>query len=67
MEMKATSQGKLVGQLWLLLAKLGLRLSVGIHIVREFSMNTKATTARFTVVSTELKSDTLWILAKRHI
>jgi hypothetical protein len=67
MEMKATSQGKLVARLWLLLAKLGLQLSVGIHIEREFNMSTKVTTAKFKVVSTELKSDTLWILAKRLI
>jgi hypothetical protein len=67
MEMKATSQGKLVGLLWLWLARLGLRSSVGIHIEQESNMSTKVTTAKFKVVSTELKSDTLWISAKRLI
>jgi hypothetical protein len=65
MGMKATSQGKLVGRLSLWLAKLGLLSSVGIHIEQESSMNTKVIMAKFKVVSTELKSDTLWISAKR--
>ena len=65
MAMKATSTVPLVARLSLWLAKLGLLWYVDIRTGQGYNMNTQGTTGRFVIVSTELRSDTLWILAKR--